>query len=231
MKGILGKKLGMTQVFTTDGKLLPVTVIGATPNVVMQKKTIETDGYEAVQLGFEDVKEHRSNKPNIGHAKKAETAPKKYVREVRGSGMSEYELGEQVTIDVFQTGDIVDATAISKGKGYTGVIKRNNQALGMKTHGSRFHRSAGSIATGGTVAKVNKGTVMAGQHGGFTTTNRNLEVVAVDAEKDVILVKGNIPGPKRGLVFLKTTTKRVKHVEPVQLVNYVSEEETVAEEE
>lgn len=230
MKGILGKKLGMTQVFTTDGTLIPVTVIGATPNVVMQKKTIETDGYEAVQLGFEDVKEHRSNKPNIGHAKKADTAPKKFVREVRGNGMSEYEVGQEVTLDVFAVGDVVDATAISKGKGYTGAVQKNNQALGPKSHGSRFHRSAGSIATGGTVGKVAKGTVMAGQHGGFTTTNRNLEVVAVHADKNVILVKGNVPGPKRGLVFLKTTTKRIKQVEPVQLVNYVSEE-TAAEEE
>lgn len=230
MKGILGKKLGMTQVFTTDGTLIPVTVIGATPNVVMQKKTIETDGYEAVQLGFEDVKEQRTNKPTIGHAKKAETAPKKYVREVRGNGMSEYEVGQEVTIDLFATGDKVDATAISKGKGYTGAIKKNNQALGPKSHGSRFHRSAGSIATGGTVAKVNKGTIMAGQHGGFTTTNRNLEVVSVDTDKDVILVKGNVPGPKKGLVFLKTTTKRIKKVEPKNLVNYVSEETTAEEE-
>lgn len=230
MKGILGKKLGMTQVFTTDGTLIPVTVIGATPNVVMQKKTIETDGYEAVQLGFEDVKEQRTNKPTIGHAKKAETAPKKYVREVRGNGMSEYEVGQEVTIDLFATGDKVDATAISKGKGYTGAVKKNNQALGPKSHGSRFHRSAGSIATGGTVAKVNKGTIMAGQHGGFTTTNRNLEVVSVDTDKDVILVKGNVPGPKKGLVFLKTTTKRIKKVEPKNLVNYVSEETTAEEE-
>lgn len=230
MKGILGKKLGMTQVFTTDGTLIPVTVIGATPNVVMQKKTIETDGYEAVQLGIEDVKEQRTNKPTIGHAKKAETAPKKYVREVRGNGMSEYEVGQEVTIDLFATGDKVDATAISKGKGYTGAVKKNNQALGPKSHGSRFHRSAGSIATGGTVAKVNKGTIMAGQHGGFTTTNRNLEVVSVDTDKDVILVKGNVPGPKKGLVFLKTTTKRIKKVEPKNLVNYVSEETTAEEE-
>ena len=230
MKGILGLKLGMTQVFATDGTLIPVTVIGATPNVVMQKKTIETDGYEAVQLGFVDVKEHRSNKPSMGHAKKADTAPKKHIREVRGNGMSEYEIGQEVTLDVFATGDMLDATAISKGKGYTGAVKKNNQALGPKTHGSRFHRSAGSIATGGTVAKVNKGTIMAGQHGGFTTTNRNLEVISIDVDKNVILVKGNVPGPKRGLVFLKTTTKRIKQVEPVQLVNYVSEETTAEEE-
>ena len=230
MKGILGKKLGMTQVFTTDGTLLPVTVIGATPNVVMQKKTIDTDGYEAVQLGFEDVKEHRSNKPSMGHASKAETGPKKFIREVRGNGMSEYEVGQEVTLEVFSEGDMLDVTGISKGKGYTGAIKRNNQALGPKTHGSRFHRSAGSIASGGTVGKVAKGTKMAGQHGGFTTTNRNLEVVSVDLDKNVILVKGNVPGPKKGLVFLKTTTKRIKQKEPVQLVNYETTEETAAEE-
>ncbi len=231
MKGILGKKLGMTQVFTTDGTLIPVTVIGATPNVVMQIKTIETDGYEAVQLGFQDVKEQRSNKPDMGHAKKADTAPKKFMREVRGNGMSEYEVGDEVTLDLFATGDMLDATAISKGKGFSGAIKRNNQALGPKSHGSRFHRSAGSIASGGTVGKVAKGTKMAGQHGGFTTTNRNLEVIQIDVDKNVILVKGNVPGPKRGLVFLKTTTKRIKQVEPVSLVSYVSTDETAAEEE
>lgn len=231
MKGILGKKLGMTQVFTTDGKLIPVTVIGATPNVVMQKKTIETDGYEAVQLGFEDIKDHRTNKANKGHAAKADTTAKKYLREVRGTGMSEYEVGAEVAVDVFAAGDVVDVSGISKGKGYSGAVKINNQALGPKSHGSRFHRSAGSIATGGTAGRVAKGTIMAGQYGGYTTTNRNLDVVSVDTENNLILVSGNVPGPKRGLVFIKTTTKRVKTKDPVQLVNRAVSEEVVAEEE
>ena len=229
MKAILGKKLGMTQVFTTDGKLIPVTVIGATPNVVMQKKTIETDGYEAVQLGFEDVKEHRTTKANIGHAAKADTTAKKYLREVRGTGMSEYEIGAEVKVDLFAAGDVVDVTGISKGKGYSGAVKINNQALGPKSHGSRFHRSAGSIATGGTVGRVAKGTIMAGQYGGYTTTNRNLEIISVDTDNNLILVKGNVPGPKRGLVFVKTTTKAVKQKAPVEIVNYASEEAVVEE--
>ena len=229
MKGILGKKLGMTQVFTTDGKLIPVTVIGATPNVVMQKKTIETDGYEAVQLGFEDIKDHRTNKANKGHAAKADASAKKYMREVRGTGMFEYEVGAEIAVDLFAAGDVVDVTGISKGKGYSGAVKINNQALGPKSHGSRFHRSAGSIATGITVGRVAKGTVMAGQYGGYTTTNRNLDIVGIDVENNLILVSGNVPGPKRGLVFVKTTTKAVKHKDPIQLVNYASEEAVVEE--
>lgn len=219
----------MTQVFTTDGKLIPVTVIGATPNVVMQKKTIETDGYEAVQLGFEDVKEQRATKAIKGHSAKAETGPKKHFREVRGNGMSEFEVGTEIKVDLFATGDVVDVTGISKGKGYSGAVKINNQALGPKTHGSRFHRSAGSIATGGTVGRVAKGTVMAGQYGGYTTTNRNLEVIGVDVDNNLILVSGNVPGPKRGLVMVKTTTKSKKHVEPVQLVDFSANEAVVEE--
>lgn len=219
----------MTQVFTTDGKLIPVTVIGATPNVVMQKKTIETDGYEAVQLGFEDVKEQRATKANKGHAAKAETAPKKHLREVRGNGMSEFEVGTEIKVDLFAAGDVVDVTGISKGKGYSGAVKINNQALGPKSHGSRFHRSAGSIATGGTVGRVAKGTIMAGQYGGYTTTNRNLEIISIDTDNNLILVKGNVPGPKRGLVLVKTTTKAKKHVDPVQLVDFSANEAVVEE--
>lgn len=226
MKGILGRKLGMTQVFTTTGELIPVTVIGVTPNVVMQKKTIETDGYEAVQLGFEDIKEQRATQAELGHAKKASTAPKKFVREVRGNGMSEYEVGEEVNVDIFSAGDKVDVTGVSKGKGYQGRVRRNNQALGPKSHGSRHYRRPGSISTVGLIGKVVKGTVMAGHSGTLTTTNQNLEVIGVDTDKNYLLVKGNVPGAKRGLVFVKTTVKRVKQVEPVELVNYsVAEEE------
>ena len=230
MKGILGKKLGMTQVFTTDGKLVAVTVIGATPNVVMQKKTIETDGYEAVQLGFEDIKEQRATKAIKGHSAKADAGPKRHYREVRGNGMSEFEIGTEIKVDLFAAGDVVDVSGISRGKGYTRTIKSNNQALGPKSHGSRFHRSAGSIATGGTVGRVAKGTKMAGRYGGYTTTNRNLEIIDIDTDNNLILVKGNVPGPKRGLVFVKTTTKAKKHVEPAQLVDYTTEE-AVAEKE
>ena len=220
----------MAQVFSTDGKLVAVTVIGATPNVVMQKKTMETDGYEAVQLGFEEVKESRTTKANKGHSAKAGSEPKKHYREVRGNGMFDFEIGDEVALDIFAPGDVVDVTGISKGKGYTGAVKINNQALGPKSHGSRFHRSAGSIATGGTVGRVAKGTVMAGQHGGFTTTNRNLDVVSVDLDKNVILVKGNVPGPNRGLVFLKTTTKRIKQKEPLNIVNYAEDSAVVEKE-
>ena len=224
MKGILGRKLGMTQVFTQDGNLIPVTVIEVEPNVVLQKKTVETDGYEALQVGIEDKKESRATKPEIGHAKKAGLGPKKFVREVKGDEMN-YEVGQEIKVDIFSAGDIVDVTGISKGKGYTGAIARYHHALVPATHGAGpVHRSVGSLATTGrNNGRIEKNTPMPGQDGGFTTTNQNLEVIKVDAEKNYMLVKGNVPGPKKGLVIVKTTTKKVKHVEPQTLLSKEAE--------
>ncbi|MBW9212797.1 MULTISPECIES: 50S ribosomal protein L3 [Terrabacteria group] len=221
MKGILGRKLGMTQVFAIDGTLIPVTVIDVKPNVVLQKKTKEVDGYEAVQLGYEDVKEHRSNKPAMGHAKKANTAPKKYIKEIRADEMMNLEVGTEVKADLFKAGDIVDVQGTSKGKGYSGTIVRNNAARGPMGHGSGHHRHIGSLATNGrNNGVVNKGTAMPGQEGGYTTTNQNLQVIKVDAEEGYMLVKGNIPGPKKGLVVVKTTVKPVKEVAPIEIISY-----------
>lgn len=232
MKGILGRKLGMTQVFTEDGDLIPVTVIEVEPNVVLQKKNVETDGYEALQLGYEDKKEHRATKPELGHAKKAGVSPKKYINEVKSDEMN-YEVGQEVKVDIFSAGDMVDVTGISKGKGYTGTIKRYHAHMLMETHGTGpTHRHVGSLATTGrNNGRIEKLTHMPGQDGGFRTTNQNLEVIKVDAEKNYMLVKGNVPGPKKGLVMVKTTTKKVKHVEPkVLLSNKVETAQEVVEE-
>ena len=223
MKGILGRKLGMTQVFTADGKLIPVTVIEATPNVVMQKKTVENDGYEAVQLGFEDIKESRANKAVKGHAAKANANPKRFIREIKG--MNELEVGAEVKVDIFSAGDKVDVTGVSKGKGFSGTIVRNNATIGPKSHGSGHHRHIGSLATiGRNNGVIDKGTAMAGQEGVYTTTNQNLEVVKVDTDANYILVKGNVPGPKRGLVIVKTTVKSVKNVNAKELLSYDQKE-------
>ncbi len=224
MKGILGRKLGMTQVFTIEGTLIPVTVVEVKPNVVLQKKTKDVDGYEAVQLGYEDVKEQCSNKPAIGHAKKANTAPKKFIKEFNYDEMLNLEVGSEVKADIFKAGDIVDVQGTSKGHGYNGTIVRNNAHQGPKTHGgSKNIRHQGSLATNGrNNGVVNKGTAMPGQYGGYTTTNQNLEVIKVDAEEGYILVKGNVPGPKRGLVTIHTTVKPKKEVTAVELISYES---------
>ena len=221
MNGILGRKLGMTQVFTIEGQLIPVTVIEVKPNFVLQKKTKEVDGYEALQLGYEDVSEYRSNKPAIGHCKKANTSPKKYIREVKADELMNTEVGAELTADVFATGDVVDVTGTSKGKGYSGQIKRNNGKIGPKSHGSGHHRHVGSLATNGrNNCVVNKGLVLPGQMGNVTTTNQNLTIVKVNAEEGYILVKGNVPGPRKGLVIVKTTVKPVKQVKVDELVSY-----------
>ena len=220
MKGILGRKLGMTQVFTEDGALIPVTVVEVEPNTVLQVKTKETDGYEALQLGYEDKKEARATKPELGHAKKAGVSPKTFVREIKTDELMNSEVGSQIKVDIFSAGDIVDVTGISKGKGYTGVIKRYNHHLINETHGAGpVHRSVGSLATTGrNNGRIEKLTPMPGQDGNFKTTNQNLEVIKVDGEKNYMLIKGNVPGPKRGLVVVKTTVKKVKHVEPKVLL-------------
>lgn len=206
MKGILGKKLGMTQVFTPEGNVIPVTVIEAGPNVVLQKKDVENDGYEAVQLGFADKKESSSNKPEAGHAKKANSTPKRYVREIRGINLAEYEVGQTVNADLFATGEFVDVTGISKGKGFAGTIKRWNQSTGPMSHGSRYHRGPGSM---GSIQanRVPKGKHLPGHMGSETVTIQKLEVVRVDAERNVILVKGSVPGPRNGFVKIQQSVK------------------------
>ena len=221
MKGILGRKLGMTQVFTVDGNLIPVTVVEVNPNVVLQKKTVETDGYEAVQLGYEDVKGQRSNKPSIGHAKKAETAPKKYIREFKADELFGLEVGAEVKADIFEAVDVVDVTGTSKGHGYTGTIARYNAHRGPESHGgSKNVRNIGSLATTGrNNGRIEKNTPMPGQDGGYRTTNQNLTVIKVNAEEGYILIKGNVPGPRKGLVEIKTTVKPVKKVKVEELVS------------
>ena len=220
MKGLLGRKLGMTQVFTEDGALIPVTVVEVEPNTVLQVKTKETDGYEALQLGYEDKKEAKATKPELGHAKKAGAEPKKFVKEIKADELMNNAAGSKITVDIFSAGDIVDVTGISKGKGYTGVIKRYNHHLINETHGAGpVHRSVGSLATTGrNNGRIEKNTPMPGHDGSLTTTNQNLEIIKVDGEKNYMLIKGNVPGPKRGLVVVKTTVKKVKHVEPKVLL-------------
>lgn len=207
MKGILGKKLGMTQVFTPEGNVLPVTVIEAGPNVVLQKKDVENDGYEAIQIGYADKKEKNANKPELGHAKKANTTPKRYVKELRGIDLSQYEVGQELKADIFTEGEFVDVTGISKGKGFAGVIKRWGQSRGPMAHGSRYHRRPGSM---GSIQanRVPKGKRLPGHMGTDTITIQNLEVVKVDTERNVILVKGSIPGAKNSFVKIRSSVKK-----------------------
>jgi len=213
MKGLLGRKLGMTQVFTTDGTLIPVTVLEVLPNVVLQKKTKLTDGYVALQLGYLDVLPQRANKPLVGHVAKANTSPKKFIREIRSEEMSQYEVGAVIKADLFQAGEMVDVSGTSKGKGFMGAVYRNNQTTGPNSHGSGHHRGPGSLATiGRNNGIINKGRIMAGHEGDLSTTNQNLEVILVDTDKNVLLVKGNVPGARRGFVVIKTTVKPVKSV-------------------
>lgn len=206
MKGILGRKLGMTQVFSEDGTVIPVTVIQAGPCVVLQKKEVASDGYEAIQLGFADKKPNRASKPEQGHAEKANTSAKRYVRELRGVNLGEYEVGQQLGADVFAEGEVVDVIGTSKGKGYAGPIKRHNQHRGPMAHGSKYHRGVGSL---GAVApnRVFKGQTMAGRMGAARTTVQNLIVVRVDTERNVLLIKGAIPGPKNAFVTIRTAKK------------------------
>lgn len=205
-KGILGRKIGMTQVFSENGDLIPVTVIQAEANVVLQKKTVDTDGYEAIQLGFADKKESRTNKPEKGHAAKANTTPKRFVREIRGINAGEYEVGQEVKVDLFTEGELVDVTGTSKGKGFQGAIKRHNQSRGPMAHGSRYHRRPGSM---GPVApnRVFKGKLLPGQMGGEQITVQNLEIVKVHVERNIILVKGNVPGAKKSYVKILSAVK------------------------
>lgn len=206
-KGILGKKLGMTQVFTAEGNVVPVTVIQAGPCTVLQKKDIENDGYEAIQIGFDNKKEKNANKPESGHAKKANATPKRYIREIRGVQLADYEVGQEIKADLFAEGEFVDITGTSKGKGFQGNIKRHNQSRGPMTHGSKYHRGPGSM---GSIQanRVMKGKPLPGHMGNETITIQNLEIVKVDAERNVLLVKGSIPGPRNSYVTVKGAVKK-----------------------
>jgi large subunit ribosomal protein L3 len=205
-KGILGRKIGMTQVFAENGNLIPVTVVEAAANVVLQKKTVESDGYVAVQVGFDDKREKLANKPEKGHVSKANTTPKRFLREFRGDDLAGYEVGQEVKVDIFAAGDIVDVTGISKGKGFQGVIKRHGQSRGPMAHGSRYHRRPGSM---GPVApnRVFKGKLLPGRMGGEQVTVQNLEIIKVDVERNLLLIKGNVPGPRKALLKVKGAVK------------------------
>ena len=230
MKGILGTKVGMTQVFTTSGKLIPVTVIEVKPNVVTQIKTVANEGYDAIQLGYETVKPKASNKAKMGHTNKANTEPKHFLREIRGVNVADYELGQVLSANTFEEGEFVDVTGISKGKGYQGVIKRWNQTRGPMGHGSQYHRGVGSLGTM-LPMHVLKGKKMAGHMGHEQVTVQNLEVVAVDMENNVILIKGNVPGPKKSLVIIKTAVKKGDQKNaPIELITYEEVKEELVEE-
>ena len=207
-KGILGRKVGMTQVFTENGELIPVTVIAATPNVVLQVKTNETDGYEAIQVGFEDKREVLSNKPAKGHVAKANTTPKRFIREFRDVALGDYEVGTEIKVDTFAAGDVVDVTGVTKGHGFQGNIKKDGQSRGPMGHGSRYLRRPGSM--GAVINRVFKGKLLPGRMGNNQRTVQNLVVVSTDVEKNVILVKGNVPGAKNSMVTIKTAVKAHK---------------------
>ena len=228
MKGILGRKIGMTEKFTTDGKVIPVTVISVEPNVITQIKTVDSDGYNAIQLGVVDKKEKHATKQEIGHAKKAGVAPKRFLKEIRVEDTTTYELGSTIKADTFEVGEKVDVTGTSKGKGFAGVIKRHNQSRGPETHGSRYHRRPGSMGTMRPM-RVLKGKNLAGHMGSETVTIQNLEIIEVNVNDNYILVSGNVPGAKNSLVLIKSAVKGNKKVEPKELVKYETEEETVTD--
>lgn len=205
-KGILGRKLGMTQVFDEAGRVVPATVIQAGPCVVVQKKTVERDGYEALQVGFEPIPESRVNKPLRGHFARAKVKPFRFLRELRLANTAEYQVGQEIRADIFQPGDHVDVTGISKGKGFAGGIKRHGFRRGPMAHGSKYHRRPGSLAAKGP-ARVFKGRKLPGRAGGERVTVLNLEVIKSDPERNLLLVKGAVPGPRRGLLIIKNSVK------------------------
>ena len=211
-KGILGKKLGMTQIFEADGRLIPVTVVEAGPCVVLQNKTDETDGYNAVQLGFGEIKEKHTTKPMKGHFDKAGVAPVKFVRELRLAAPSEYAVGDKIAADIFAAGELIDASGVSRGKGFAGTIKRHNFSRGPMKHGSKSHREPGSMGPmhSGPGGRVIKGKKLPGRMGNQNVTVQRLTVVKVDAERNLILVKGAIPGATGSYVVLKETVKPKK---------------------
>ena len=209
-KAILATKVGMTQIFNEDGQLIPVTVLQAGPCVVTQVKTEENDGYEAVQVGFGDIRESLVNKPEKGHFDKAGVAVKRFVKEFRFDNAAEYTVGQEIKADIFADGDHIDATAVSKGKGFQGAIKRHGLHRGPMGHGSKFHRHAGSNGACSDPGRVFKGKKMPGHMGSVNVTIQNLEIVKVDADQNLILVKGAVPGPKKACVLLKESVKTGK---------------------
>lgn len=224
MKGILGRKVGMTEVFTKEGKVVPVTVIEVEPNVVTQVKSVETDGYNAIQLGVCDKKEKNATKASIGHAKKANTTPKRFLKEIRDYEGS-YNLGDTISADLFTIGEVVDVTGTSKGHGTQGVIKRHGQASGPSAHGSRYHRRPGSMGTMRPM-RVLPGKKLPGHMGVDTVTIQNLVIVDVNAQENYILVSGNVPGAKKSLVLIKSAAKNERKPMAEELISY---EETVVD--
>lgn len=218
MKGILGRKVGMTSVFTKDGKLIPVTVVEVLPNKVMQVKTTEKDGYNSIQLGAIDKKANRANKAEIGSAKKANTTPKRFLKEIRDYEGS-YNIGDEITADLFTVGEIVDVTGTTKGKGFAGVIKRHNQSRGPMGHGSHYHRRPGSLGTM-LPKRVLKGKKLAGHMGVETVTIQNLEIIETNTNENYILISGNVPGAKNSIVLIKTAIKGNKKVNPKEIISY-----------
>ena len=206
-KAILGKKIGMTQVFTEDGQLIPVSVIQAGPCQVVQKKTEEVDGYTAVQVGYEDKKERRANKPEKGHFQKANVPVKKYLKEFKLDNAAELNVGDELTVEQFADGDVLDVTGTSKGHGFAGTIKRWGTHRGPMTHGSHYHRGPGSLGACSDPSRVFKGKKMPGHYGVVKVTIQNLDLVKIDKERNLLLVKGSIPGPKRGLVVVRNAVK------------------------
>ena len=209
-KGILGRKIGMTQVFTQSGKLIPVTVVSVEPNVVTQIKTMENDGYEAIQLGFDTKREKLATKASIGHTNKANTTPKRFFREIRGVDINSYSLGQEVKVDTFVEGEVVDVTGVTKGKGFQGVIKRHGQSRGPMGHGSMYHRRPGSMGSTSTPGRVFKGKKLPGHMGVDTVTIQNLQIVKIDLDKNAILVKGSVPGNKGSILKIRNTVKTSK---------------------
>ena len=212
-KAILGRKLGMTQIFTEEGKVVPVTVVESGKNIVIQNRTVENDGYNAVQLGFGDVKEYKVTKPMKGHFAKAGVAPVKFIREMRLADASEYNVGDAIGVDIFSAGELVDVTGTSKGKGFAGGIKRHNFACGPMGHGSKSHREPGSTGAmiSGHGGRVLKGKKLPGHMGHAQVTVQRLSVVRVDADRNLLLIKGAIPGPKKSFVVIKNTVKPGKN--------------------
>ena len=207
MKTLIGKKVGMTQIFDEKGRVVPVTVIEAGPCVIAQVKSVETDGYNAIQLGFGDVKESKLNKPEKGHFAKANIAPKKHLREFRVDSVDGITVGTELTVSEFAEGDKLDIQGTSKGKGFQGVIKRHGQHRGPMAHGSMYHRRPGSMGANSTPSRVFKGKKLPGHMGRVTVTIQNLDVIKVDNDKNVVLVKGSVPGPKGAILKLKTSVK------------------------
>ncbi len=208
--GILGKKVGMTQVFDAEGKVVPVTVIEAGPCTVLQRKKVASDGYEAVQIGFEPVKAHRVGKPMLGHFRKAEKGAFRQLKELKVDASSPLDVGQEITVDMFKEGDFVDVTGTTKGRGFTGLIKRWNFRGGRATHGSMFHRAPGSIGASAYPSRVIPNMKMAGHYGTERVTILNLKVVGVEKEKNLLLVRGAVPGGKNTLVFVRHAVKKAQ---------------------